>query len=130
MTEKSFSYGCGCAFMGGIHPSPDCREVAIQAKTEGFGFIQQNSVRNGCTHTLILAWNIKVLSYQEAKDLYKDNIDILTTIESHWIARKSKVFLIAPVPEELGSIDIFPFDLIDELRVVKFEDLLKPDFRS
>lgn len=130
MTEKSFSYGGGCAFMGGTHPSPDRKETAIRAKTEGFGFIQQNSMRGSYTHTVILAWDIKVLSYQEALEQYKDNQDIVSVIESHHKARKSQVFLIAPLPEEPGGVDIFPFDLVDELRIVRFEDLLSPKFCS
>ncbi len=130
MTEKSFSYGCGCAFMGGSYPSPSRRETAIRAKIEGFGFIQQNSVRWNRTHTIILAWDIKVLSYQEALECYKDNTDIVSVIESHRKAHGSQVFLIAPLPEELGSVDIFPFDMVDELRVVRFEDLLSPKFHS
>lgn len=128
--EKNYSYGPGSAFMGGTHPSGSRREIAIQAKTEGFGFIQQNSMRHGYTHTVILAWDIKVVSYPEALEQFKDNPKILAEVKSHYASRKSQIFLIAPIPEELGSVDVFPFDLVNELRVVKFEDLLSPNFRS
>ena len=87
-------------------------------------------MRGSYTHTVILAWDIKVLSYQEALEQYKDNQDIVSVIESHHKSRKSQVFLIAPLPEEPGGVDIFPFDLVDELRIVRFEDLLSPKFRS
>lgn len=128
--EKNYSYGPGCAFIGGIHPSGSRREIAIQAKTEGFGFIQRNSVSNEKTRTVILAWDIKVVSYQEARQQFENNPKILAEVESHHASRNSQVFLIAPAPEECGGVDVFPFDLVDKLRVVAFEALLSPNFRD
>lgn len=127
--EKNYSYGPGCAFIGGTHPSGSRREIAIQAKTEGFGFIQQNSILRGKTRTVILAWDIRVVSYQEALDEFKDNPKLLAEIRSHHASRNSQVFLIAPAPEECGGYDVFPFDLVDKLQVVAFEELLSPHFR-
>ncbi len=130
MNEKSYSYGHGCAFFGGCHPSPSRQEVAVQAKKEGFGFIQQNSFHHGRVHSVILAWDIRVLDYDEAKRLFQDNKKILDEIDNHWKSRKAQVFLAAPAPPEFDGIDFFPFNLVDELRVVRYEDLLDPQFRT
>lgn len=124
MSEQSFSYGYKCAFLGGKHPSCSRARTAIAAQKEGFGFIQQNSFSYGKTFTTIWAWDIKVVSYQEALEFFKDNPKFLAEVESHYASRKSTVFLIAPAPEEYGGYDVFPFDLVNKLRVVKFSELL------
>lgn len=123
MRQESFTYGEKCPFFGGITPSPSKKEVAICAKMEGFSFIQRTQLRGDYRHTTIFAWQMEVLSYQNALERFAGNEEVLTEIRSHYKSRKSQVFLFAPLPE--GKLEVFPFDMIDKLEIVKFEDLVR-----
>lgn len=122
MRQESFTYGEKCPFFGGITPSPSKKEVAIRAKAEGFSFIQRTQVRGDYRHVTLFAWQMEVLSYQNAIERFANDAEILLEINSHYKARKSQVFLVTPLPN--GKLEVFPFDLIDKLEIVKFESLV------
>lgn len=95
------------------------REAVSFAREHGIGFIVQYQYRYGRPlRRVILGWNIKILSYQEAVDKYADNHDMMNVIT---LAGKNKVFIVSPCGEDNREI-IFPF--MDELHIVNLNTIL------
>ena len=118
---ENYTFGHGCAFVGGGSSSYTKKEAAILASTQGFGFIQQNIQKNNVQKTIILGWNVDVISYDEAKMRFTKNPELLNIVESHHKSRNSTVFLIA---KETNGVDIIPFNMISKYVKVRIEDLV------
>lgn len=95
------------------------KEAAIAAQNAGYGFIVAFRQAGNRLYKSILAWDAKVISFNEACQIYgkdPEKMNIVLCCES------TTVFIISPVGANMEEI-IFPFTPFNRLTMVKLSEL-------
>lgn len=121
MVTEKYGFGLQAAFAIEEEAKfTNATEAAIAAQNVGYGFIVAFRQAGNRVYKSILAWDAKVISFNEACQLYGKDPEKMNII---LCSPSTTVFIISPVGANMEEI-LFPFTPFNRLTMVKLSELV------